>query len=287
MLKPLLFLFCSFGLLFNHSVAATTLQLPYISNPETSYEVGLLKLALSYSTTTYTFDFAKEDLTKAAQQIALDEGKQDVLWGGTSKEQEKLLLPIRIPIYKGLVGHRLLVIRPEDQPKFDAIHDPDQLKTLKAGQGTFWIDGNIFRNNQFPLITAVNKDSLYYMLDGGRFDYLPRGVHEPWAELSKYSDLKLSVEKHLMIIYRLPQYFFVNRKNTALAKEIEQGLEKAIVDGQFDHYFYHHPIVRTALEKSDMAHREILMIHNPDLPDETPTWRHELWLDYTQPIPAD
>ena len=40
-----------------------------------------------------------------------------------SVKREKLARPVRIPIYKGLLGHRVFIIRPEDQYKFSSIEN--------------------------------------------------------------------------------------------------------------------------------------------------------------------
>lgn len=46
---------------------------------------------------------------------------------------EKHALPIYIPIQKGILGYRLLLINQEDLGKFKAIRDVGDLKKLRAG----------------------------------------------------------------------------------------------------------------------------------------------------------
>jgi len=72
------------------------------------------------------------------------------------------------------------------------------------------------------------------MVDGGRFDAFSRGVNEPWGELVQRPELDLTVEKRLVVEYKMPMYFFVNNNNVQLAAAIESGLMKMIDDGSFD-----------------------------------------------------
>jgi hypothetical protein len=119
------------------------------------------------------------------------------------------------------------------------------------------------------------------MLDGERFDAFPRGASEAWTELEAFPDLKLTVEKNLVLIYPLPTYFFVSKHDPELAQELEKGLEAAIADGSFDRFFYAAPEVKEALKKSDLSNRRAIRIENPFLPKATPLNRKELFLDLT------
>lgn len=53
----------------------------------------------------------------------------------TRDEWEKNTIPLRIPILKGLLGYRLLLVNKADLEKFKRIHDIESLKQLKAGSG--------------------------------------------------------------------------------------------------------------------------------------------------------
>ena len=123
---------------------------------------------------------------------------------------------------------------------------------------------------------------LFYMVDGGRFEAFPRGVHEIWSEVNRRREengLNLAVEKRLALVYRMPMYFFVSRGNEKLAYHLEKGLMKALSNGTFDGYFFNNPDVKNLLEKSDFANRKIFELNNPNLPPETPLSNKLLWLD--------
>lgn len=249
------------------------------SNMQTDYMNGLLKLALSYSNHEYSFQTTTEVYSRPRVMESVKAGSISVMWGGTSEEMEQDFIPIRIDAYRGLMNHRLFFIRQGDQARFDQIRTLEDLKKIKFGQGRSWQDASILESAGFQVVKATKKPGLYYMLDGGRFDAFPRGANEVWTELSAFPDLKLTVEKNLVLIYPLPTYFFVTPKDPRLAKDIEHGLESAIKDGAFDSYFYNSPEVKEALGKADLKNRRAIRIANPYLPKATPLDRKELWLD--------
>lgn len=249
------------------------------SNVQTDYMNGLLKLALSYSSKNYIFSTTSEVYSRPRVMESVKSGAISVMWGGTSEEMERDFIPIRIDAYRGLMNHRLLFIRQGDQARFDKIQTLEDLKQVRFGQGRSWQDASILENAGLNVVKTTKKPSLYHMLDGGRFDAFPRGANEVWTELSAFPELKLTVEKNLVLIYPLPTYFFVSHKDPVLANDIEFGLESAIKDGAFNRYFYGSPEVQEALGKADLAKRRAIRINNPYLPKATPLDRKELWLD--------
>jgi len=249
------------------------------SNVQTDYMNGLLKLALSYSDKNYLFSTTTEVYSRPRVVESIKSGVISVMWGGTSEEMERDFIPIRIDAYRGLMNHRLLFIRQGDQARFDKIKTLEDLKQIRLGQGRSWQDASILESAGLNVVKTTKKPSLYHMLDGGRFDAFPRGANEVWTELSAFPDLKLTVEKNLVLIYPLPTYFFVTHKDPELAKDIEFGLESAIKDGAFNKYFYGSPEVQEALGKADLGNRRAIRIDNPYLPKATPLNRKELWLD--------
>lgn len=249
------------------------------SNVQTDYMNGLLKLALGYSGKTYIFATTNEVYSRPRVMESVKSGAISVMWGGTSEELERDFIPIRIDAYRGLMNHRLMFIRQGDQARFDRVKNLEDLKQVRLGQARSWQDASILESAGLNVIKATKKNGLYYMLDGGRFDAFPRGANEVWTELTAFPDLKLTVEKNLVLIYPLPTYFFVTHKDPELAKDIEFGLESAIKDGAFNKYFYGSPEVREALSKADLSNRRAIRIDNPFLPKATPLDRKELWLD--------
>ena len=243
------------------------------------YMIGLLKLAASYSPEPIKFVETSEEISRARLEELVQEGDISVLWTGASAAIDQKLLPIRIPAYKGLMGHRIFIIRQGDQARFDAVQNLNDLQQIKMGQGKTWTDTNILAAAGMHMVTALKTDGLFYMLDGGRFDAFPRGVQEPWQELEAFGNLPLTVEQNLVVKYTMPYYFYFNKSDSQLAKVITEGLEKAIADKSFDDYFYSDPEVKRAIKKANLANRRIFTIANPALGPDTPLERKELWLD--------
>lgn len=252
------------------------------SNSQSNYMSGLLALVLSYSKTDYQFDTTSEKLSKAKVLDSLMSGKVSVTWGGTSETMETDYIPVRIDTYRGLMSHRLLLIREGDQNIFNSINSVEDLKSIKFGQGRKWQDTKILLEAGLEVITSNKKNNLYYMLDGSRFDAFPRGANEALADVSAYPDLNLTVEKNLVIIYPLPTYFFISQEYPQLAKDIEFGLESILKNGKFDEYFYNSPEIIKTLEQANLKSRRAIRLINPFLSKETPLERKELWLDFTK-----
>lgn len=161
-----------------------------------------------------------------------------VIWAMTSPEREAKLHPIKISLLKDLNDYRIFLIRENDQRRFSKIESLDDLRLLRAGQGSTWPDTEILKANRIPVITAMHYDLLFDMLAANRFDYFPRGIYEIWDEYNMHAKKGLVIEKHLMLYYHRPVYFFTNKQNQALAERIEMGLKLAMEDGSFDALFY-------------------------------------------------
>jgi len=172
--------------------------------------------------------------------------------------------PIEIPIYKGLLSHRIFIIREEDQPLFSNIKTKEQLQALSAIQGHDWPDSDILQNAGFNVMRSPNYAGIFKMLRLNRGDYFPRGVHEPWQEVQKHKDKNLAVEKGLLIQYNAPFYFFVNYEDKELYSRIKEGFLMSINDGSFDRLFYNHPEVKNIFKNAEMSSRTIFRIKNSD-----------------------
>lgn len=245
------------------------------------YFATLLTLALEASKAeneVIDIVFSERDYSQARWINLLQNDKRDlVIWTMTDKKREQQLRPIRIPLFKGLFGYRVLLIRKGEQARFDGVNQLGDLAKLLAGQGTHWPDTGIMLHNGLRVTTSETTESLFRMLSAGRFDYFPRGISEAWFELKQRNETDLVVEQNLLLYYPTAVYYFVNKENEALAKRIESGLETMIDNGQFDQFFYHHPRTSSGLEK--LHGRKILQLENPDLPDTLPVGNPRYWID--------
>lgn len=273
------------GLLLSSVVASAqnVIRLNAVSDANGRYAQKMIELAISKMDTPYRLEIGNDaSLTQARNIEEVSSGRYDLMWAATDQTMEDLLLPIRICLYKGLLGYRVFIIHRDNQALFDRVNSLEDLKRVKLGQGTTWADTKILESNGLTVVKANKYESLFYMVDGGRFDAFPRGVQEPWAEIPNYPTLELAVEKRLMLSYRMPFYLFTSKNNPTLAKDLEQGFNRAIADGSFDEVFMNDPMVKSVLEKANFENRIVFEINNPTLPAATPLDRAELWLDVEQ-----
>jgi len=241
-----------------------------LKNAQQSYYLDVLNLALEKSSDKYgAFELEEQvlEMHQGRTLNMLEQGKVvDVVWSMTSIEREQRFNTVYIPILKGLMGYRIGIIRADEQYQFTDIDNLSQFKKASIGQGIDWPDTQILLSNGFNVIQGAARN-LLPMLKMKRFDFFPRGLHEPWGEIK--GDSKLKVESRLLLKYPAPIYFFVNKSNEKLAERLEFGLKKAIKDGSFDTLFYNHEMTSGVMEKAQLSKRRIFELHNPLLSEKT------------------
>ncbi|VUD47746.1 hypothetical protein TDB9533_01089 [Thalassocella blandensis] len=249
--------------------------------PMNSYYYQVLKLALNKTIPThgpYHLQETTLDMNQSRAMSNLTKGNLiDVVWTMTSRENEVYALPVRIPLLKGLLGYRVLMIRKDREKDFSEIRTLEDLRLFTAGLGNDWSDNSIFEANQLPVIKGSQYSGLFKMLKAKRFDYFPLGLAEALYELDQTGDDELTLEDHVILKYIAPAYFFVNHRNSELAKRIEAGLLKAIDDGSFDELFYNHALIKPVFEKSRILSRLVIELNNPQLHPQTPVKNARFW----------
>jgi hypothetical protein len=255
-------------------------QLP--QNLQEDYYIQLLRLILNASKApdeVIEFRFANNPLSQARWVAAVVQDKSNnVLWTMTNIEREQSMRAIRVPLLKGLIGYRLLVIRKSDEARFAKINTKQELLALSAGQGMHWPDTQILRANQFKVREAMAKENLYKMLVAKRFDFFPRGATEVNLEADLIRSQNLIVEPHLILHYPAALYFFVNKKNTELAQRLEKGWAIVLKNGEFDKLFLSTERVKSALEILKEPNRKIIELENSLLPSDTPLDAPNYWV---------
>lgn len=207
----------------------------------------------------------------------LIDGDIDIFSAPTRPVWEESVLPVRIPIRKGILGYRLFLINESDQSLFSEIMDLEQLKALPLGGGTQWSTSQVFRKLGFELTGHSEYEALFAMLKHRRFLYFPRGINEIFRELDdrreQYPEMK--IEDELALYLPLPTYFFVTPKRPALAKQVESGLKEIIRDGTLNDLFnkYH----QESIDRANLSDRRIFKLNNPDLSVETPLNEADFW----------
>lgn len=259
---------------------STTIFHPEASQLQNTLILDILKLAIRKSGTGHLYAFEAQGDAPEIEQIAqIQNGDLSVMWAGAQAQTENQMTPIRIPILKGLLGHRIFIIREENQRLFDEVETLDELRSLSPGQARFTEDAAILKYAKMNLVDPVKHENLFKMLEGGRFDYFPRAVHEPWLEVENHRNLPLAIEEKILLVYPYAMYFFVSKPNSTLKNTIETGFRTAIEDGSFDQLFFNHELVRNALENSNFKSRRIIRLQNPNINATTYEQNSELWLN--------
>jgi ABC-type amino acid transport substrate-binding protein len=267
-----------YGAFAGLAAEGSTLQVRYPQQEaDGAYPVKVLALALSKSGIPYAMEPMHYQMPQGRALKQLAQGIDlNVVWSITSKEREQDLLPVRIPIDKGLYGWRIFLVNKQDLPKFFGIKSLNDLKVHKAGQGHDWPDTTILRTNGLPVEVSPRYDSLFRMLKSNRFDYFPRSVLEIWGEADRYADMGLVVEPRLLLHYPTAFYFFVSKSNPELAAILERGLTAAIKDGSFERLFQQS--YGDVIRRANLSGRTELRLTNPLLPTKMPLQRKELWI---------
>ncbi len=211
------------------------------------------------------------------QFVSLNTNLIDVVWTGTSAEREKLAQPIRIPLLKGMLGHRVFVIRKTDLNKFRSLNSLQELAKLRAVQGLDWPDVDALKHAGLKVEDQISRNSLYKMVSNKIVDYHPRSTMEILDEFRGTNDPALAIEQKHLLVYPAAMYFFVRTEDTDLANRLTTGLRNAIADGSFDEHFLSFPSHREALKLFYDGKRVIHRLENPFMSPETPYADRSLW----------
>ena len=238
------------------------------------YAFKLLQLALDSTITSHgpyqlKGDDSQLSFTRSSHMLEQGEAFQ-IAYFGASQGEGKNLIPIKEPLYRGLLGYRLLVTNQSNKPKLAEINSLTELQKYKAGFNNQWSDFPIFKTNRLHVESAISIKNLYKMLNYGRFDYLPRSIREVDAELERFNTQNESFEvvPSIALFYPHPVYFHVSPQYSELADRIEIGLINIKLNGSFETLFlkYH----KQYLDKYNPIQRNVIYLkryHYSELPD--------------------
>lgn len=246
---------------------------------EILYPLVLLRAALQSSGQSFTLNASSISMaqSRSLKQI-IHNDEVNVAWTMTSKQREQELLPVRVPIFKGLYGWRLLVTTQNKLNSFSSINSLSDFKQVHFIQGHDWPDTQILLDSGLTVVTSIEYSSLFNMLIKGRGDVFPRSLLEVEMELNTFKDdagENLTVVPHLMLQYPTAIYFFFSKDNPEIAQAVEKGLAIMRNNGEFDRLFnaYH----LSALKHADIKNKVIIRLKNNNLPLLTPLDNTSLW----------
>ncbi len=256
-----------------------------VPDPQLAYVRRVVELALSRSGSRLEIRPVDLDMAQGRTLIELASGHcpVDLMWTMTDTQRENSgLLPVRVPIDRGLLGWRLLLVRRSELAQWHSVRTLNELALRVAGQGHDWPDTAILRANGLQVGTSSGYKALFRMLAARRIDYFPRSILEIDTELAggRYPDL--AIAPGLMLHYPAAAYLFVSPARPELAAELRVGLEAAVADGSFQRL--HREFYGAVLKAHPVSPDRVLKLSNPLLPPETPVNRREFWLHPGEPL---
>lgn len=266
------------------TAAATPIKLWNGNKTESrqQYEREVLEAVLKATNASHGNWKLQEDLTDyplAADEASVFRSKGFDIFGtvaGNTKlaNEKKILIPL--PLMKGLLGYRVLIIRATDKEKFAAIKSAQQLQQLRMGIPSTWADAELFRHNGYKVEEKGSFDDLFSRLENNEFDYVTFGANEVTGVFNERAAKsgKLIVESSLLVFYPFPLVFYVNPDNKALAGRVTQGLQIISGNGELDQIFKRY--FAADLKSVDLAARTMIRLKNPILPAEMADFKPSL-----------
>lgn len=282
----LLVLLFSFSLTFNAHANDIRILAPRAKiDPVYDYFIELTRLALSKNEHLYPKSklvfVAHDDVTQGRSFMLLENNYIDILWTGTNAKRELRYLPIPIPLFRGLLGYRVLLIRQEDKERFLQIKTPEQLKKLNACQGAHWPDSDILEANGYLVSRVVHFNAMFKMLAKKRCDYFPRAIFEGYAEQSAVVQYlpNIMLMDELILHYNFPFYYFVKKNNTLLAERLEKGLMTALADGSLMNLMGTHKVSKHLFPLEQWKDKRYFELSNEALGSELSLENKQFWLN--------
>ncbi|ASP39002.1 hypothetical protein CHH28_10070 [Bacterioplanes sanyensis] len=245
---------------------------------ESNIYMDALRWLLEYSGEDVRLVQTDHPVSTQKRKVAMVLNKEiDIMYAGTSAELEATLTPLRYPISRGLIGHRLLIVNQQHHASYDQITQVAQLALHPALLGFGWTEVDMFRNNGL-LVYERSYDDIFTVIDQGHPGYFSRGILEVYGELEDRPELtNLMVHPQLMMSYPSAMYFFVHHDNQQLAQLISQAFINSHEDGSYQRFFYDHPLVRHALEAANVSQRTNIGVDNAWFPQQSRQVDDRFW----------
>jgi len=180
-------------------------------------------------------------------------------------ELDGRLIVVHIPVDRGMLGYRVLLIRKAEQERFDKIKKGEDLRGLHFGSLESWVAGQILRRADLEVVDGTSYEGLFRMLAGKRFDALDRGAVEIVPEYEHYgAELPdIAIEQHVALHYPMGDYlWFTNTdEGRRRAERLELGLNRMIANGSLQKMFDEE--FGDALRRLDFVHRRIIELPDP------------------------
>ena len=216
---------------------------------------------------------------RRAAALASGEDGINIAFLAENRELSAHLVPVRVPVDRGLLGYRILLIRKSDQPRFAAIESLGALRAMKFGSLATWDDSAIMSANGIQVVDGNSYDGLFKMLVMGRFAAFSRSIREVAHEYGRRNlqASGLAIERHLLLHYPMPVYFWLpnTEQGRRQAERVRRGLEAMVADGELRRMF--DLAYAEQFAALDLKHRMVIELANPlidpdSIADDDVTW---------------
>ena len=187
-------------------------------------------------------DLKKITLPQARIRASLENSTLDLTWMVESEERNNAYSHLTVGLSNGLIGKRILLIRPGEQHKFNDVQTLAVFRNLKltGAMGKGWFDAKIWSTNNLKYKEQDgNWRSIYPMLAARRvYDYFPRGMNEIVTESKHYRSLR--IESPLVLQYERDFRFYLSEKGSKHRETLQRALEQAKSQGLIDRLVHKH-----------------------------------------------
>lgn len=274
------------------SWAMDVLKMPtpqYRKDTRIEYKNEVLKLALEATETEYGPFIITPDSPPMPRKRAIEALRTgvyiNVYIAPIIPSWLEQMITIKIPIRRGILDYRLLIVHKSQLPLFENITSVESLRKFRAGSIFGESMTAVLRKQGFNLVTANNYDGSFSMLENKRYDWLSRGVHEIFDELElrKNSIEHVVIEPTLAIKTQLPTIIYVSPSAPRLAERLRKGLviiaENGTLKSIFDKYY------SDDIKRAELSKRRILTIANPFIPEGFLPKNPNLWFHPKETMP--
>lgn len=174
---------------------------------------------------------------------------------------------IAVPLERGLLGWRTSFILQTQLDKTASIQSLRDLQTLIIGQGSGWLDAEIYRQAGVTIreVQAWRNGEFTDQMQSGVIDLFPIGLEESinyFLPHFRQHYPQIALDKHLLLRY--PWYRFVwisaDPKTDALYQALQTGFDIICGNGQFESIWNEY---RQVLPASDWQGRTVINLENP------------------------
>ncbi|WP_374434874.1 hypothetical protein [Inhella sp.] len=229
---------------------------------ERFYPLRLLRAALAASGQPHQIELTAQPIiqARALRELESDSGVIDLVWSMSSQAREQGLRAVPVPLYGGLYGWRLLLIRKGEAARFAGLRNLDDLRRLRFVQGSDWPDRQVLEANGLQVDAVPSFEGLFARLAQGAVDAFPRSALEIWSE-ARQQAARFEVEPLLALRYPAPMLFFVAPGNAALAQALEMGLLRLHERGELMALLTQ--LHAEELQRARLAQRRVIELRNP------------------------